>query len=320
MHRLKAGLVGLLCLVGVAGCTTNNSIAPVIFSTNATLQLSVGTVFDYGNPAILASRITHTSVLGPTTFVNAVSTFRNQFGNSAYIVPGSATLTFPDSSVHTIGSLFEYGQAVGNNGIYGIPPAFNPLGTCPVTPDVCVPTGYIYQSSPRATLGAIPIGGGTYTLATSVSVNGGTIPYSASATLPAFSSVLANPCTNLTFVSDTTGGGTFTLTPASPPAGVTERVVIVTIGTSSTTTVRALVEASGGTAVLPDLTAAWASASPPNNETLPGPGTYNAFCIGADFPWIEDGQPNNTSAAPVLTNGVNGTSNFSVSAYFPAVE
>lgn len=317
MHRLKAGLVGLLCLVGVAGCTTNNSIAPVIFSTNATLQLSVGTVQDYGagaGAAVLASRITHSSVTGPTNFVNAVSTFRNQFGNSAYIVPGSASLTFPDSSVHTIGSLFEYGQAVGNNGIYGIPPAFNPIGTCVVAPNVCVPTGYIYQSSPRATLGAIPVGGGTYTLATSVSVNGGTIPYSASATLPAFAGVLSNPCTNLTFVSDTTGGGTFTLTPASPPAGVTERVVIVTLGTSNQTQVRAVIEASGSTAVLPDVTAAWAP------STTLSTGTNHAFCIGADFPWIEDGQPNNAAAAPVLTNGVNGTSNFSVSAYFPAVE
>ncbi|HXM18848.1 MAG TPA: hypothetical protein VN934_08525 [Candidatus Tumulicola sp.] len=313
MHRLKAGLVGLLCLVGVAGCTTNNSIAPTIFSTNATLQLSVGTVADYGNPAILASRINHLSTAGPLAFVNAVSTFRNQFGNSAYLVPGTATLTLPSTAVSTVGSLFEYGQAAGNNGIYGVAPAFNPIGGCPAAPNSCVPTGYIYQSSPRATFGAIPIAGGTYTLATSVSVNGGTIPYSASATLPALAGILANPCTGLAFVSDGLGGGTFTLTPAAPPAGVTERVVIVTVGTSNQTTVRAVVLASGSTGVVPDVSSSWGA------NTIAA-GTNHAFCMGADFPWIEDGQPNNTAAAPTLTNGINGTSNFSVSAYFTIVE
>ncbi len=333
MHRLKAGLVGLLCLVGVAGCTTNNSIAPIVSNTIATLQLSVGTVMDYGNPAILASRQNRASTIGPLEFVGAVSTFRNQFGNSAYLNPGAATLTLPSSTVLSMATLYEYGQSQANsggtviaqgiNGVFGIPPAFNALAGCPGPNPyfVCVDTGYLVAITNPApnppatsTLGPVPPLGGSYSLNTLVGVNGGTTPYAASATLPAAAAVLPNPCTNLTFVSDAAGGGTFTLTPASPPAGVSERVVVVTFGTSSTTTMLALAEASGGTAVIPDTSAAFGGAA-----TISA-GTRHAFCIGTDFPWIEDGQPNSTAAAPNLTNGINGTSNTSVSAYFTITE
>jgi hypothetical protein len=320
MYKLKAGLVGLLCLVGVAGCTTNNSIAPTVFSTNAVLQLSIGTLHDTAN--ILRNRMRRTSpVGGGGTYLSAVSTFRNQFGNSAFESPANvqnATLSGPGvvgtinptTSFDIIGSLFQYGQANGNNGIPGIPPAFNGTATCVLSSGVyspCIDTGFLYNltgGSPSRDVVGEAVSGG-YTLNANVGVNGVVIPYTASATLPGSPIVLPNPCTLVTYTSDgpTAGGGTLHLTPSSPPSGVTERVLIIESAQGATSTIQAEVEASGSSATVPD------------SVGLPG-GNHQVYCVGTDFPWIESGQPNNTAQAPPLGNGIDGTSNFSVSGFF----
>ena len=127
--------------------------------------------------------------------------------------------------------------------------------------------------------------------------------------------VLPNPYTNLTYVPNVlgmSGGGTFTLTPTIPPAGITERAVIVldgTAGSGSVAFMDTIVEASGGTAVVPNMIGS------PGSPTIAFGGN-RAYCVGADFPWIELGQPNNTAQSPSLGNGSDGTSNLSVSSQF----
>ena len=78
----------MLCLVAIAGCTTNKSIANVTTNTSAKLQIAVGTINDSAD----------TLGIGGTT-LNVVTTFRNQFGNSAYENPGQFSLTGPGGTI-----------------------------------------------------------------------------------------------------------------------------------------------------------------------------------------------------------------------------
>ena len=68
MRNFGAGIIAMLCLVAIAGCTTNKSIANITTPSNK-LQLAVGTINDsFG-----------TLGLGGTT-LNVVTTFRNVLG------------------------------------------------------------------------------------------------------------------------------------------------------------------------------------------------------------------------------------------------
>src|SRR4029077_15455146 len=108
MRKLGAGIIAVLCLVSIAGCTTNKSIANVTTNTNAKLQLAVGTINDSAD----------TLGIGGTT-LNVVTTFRNQFGNSAFKNPGSYTLTGPGGTIiapnpaNPCDELFGYGDFPG---------------------------------------------------------------------------------------------------------------------------------------------------------------------------------------------------------------
>src|ERR1700693_3101632 len=100
MRKFGAALIALFGVGVMAGCTTNNTVGNPVFSTKARLQLAVGTLND--------SAGTLTSV--PGTYMNAVSTFRNQQGVSAYITPGNSTLAVPGGATLNTCGLFSYGQ------------------------------------------------------------------------------------------------------------------------------------------------------------------------------------------------------------------
>jgi hypothetical protein len=76
MSKVGAGIAWLLCAAAVGGCSTNTSIAGINFSTQATLELAVGTLNDGGGLSRVA-----TGTAAPGTYLNAVSSFRNQLGN-----------------------------------------------------------------------------------------------------------------------------------------------------------------------------------------------------------------------------------------------
>ena len=235
MRALGAAIIGAVCLLTIAGCTTNKSIAPVTFSTKATLQMAVGTINDSQG----------TLGIGGTA-LNVVTSFRNQFGNSAYENHGQYTLTGPLGAIVPIAvnifgascdELFSYGDFPGcetdalGDLVWGVPPTYNPpnaLGGYAL--------GFIATTAAPAA--------GNYTISTSVPVNGQMIKYSASATLPASPLVLPNATGVLSFASDHAGGGTFTIgNPLRPrthaKAGrrgvtnpVTEYLILVTAGSS----------------------------------------------------------------------------------------
>jgi hypothetical protein len=303
MHRLKAGLIGLLCLVGVAGCTTNNSIAPVNFTTNAVMQLSVGGLND--TAGVLSLRVTGTS--SPGIYLNAVSTFRNQFGNSAFLAPGTAMLTTPSSGTFTIGTLFQYGKSPTQNTVEGFAPAYSPPNT-----EAGVGGGYstgwlIQTNSPTCPLTAKCLLGvgffGGYTLATTVAINSTLQTFSASATLPLTTPILGTPTTSFAYApTGITGGGTVTL--SATPALITERLVVITGTTASHAEVAtALISGAATTVVLPA-------------GTLISGHAYDVFVLGADYPLFEDGPPNALTQSPALTTNATSTSNMSVSAQF----
>ena len=135
MRKISAGLIALVGVGVIAGCTTNNTVGNPKFTTNAKLQLAVGTLNDaFG---------TLTSVSG--VYLNAVSTFRNQFGQSAFINPGVPTFALPGGGSANVCGLFSYGQnprtmlapifdnapgtegPIGENApAFGVPPAYSP--------------------------------------------------------------------------------------------------------------------------------------------------------------------------------------------------
>src|SRR5579863_8943214 len=206
MRKLSAGLVALVCVAVMAGCTTNNTVGSPVFTTHAKLVMSVGTFNDaFGS---------FTGTAG--TYQSIVTAFRNQFGNSAYINPGTASLTGPGGAIPlpaNCNQFFVYGQLTGCNNLVGMAPAYAPPDA--QHPLYQYPTGFILvQSAPAP---------GQYSGATTVTTNGHNITYSATATLPASPVVLGALGGVTGFVSDGKGGGTFTV--ASPPSGVTEQVV-----------------------------------------------------------------------------------------------
>ena len=307
MRKLSAGLIALVGVGLMAGCTTNNTVGNPKFTTNAKLQLAVGTL----NDAFGAL----TSV--PGVYLNAVSTFRNQFGNSAFINPGKPTFALPGGGSATVCGLFSYGQnpltmlapifdndpgtegPIGENApAFGVPPAYNPANNNAVG---YYALGYLVYLDPTCTLYVLPPAAtpGDYTLSTTVAVNGRHPSFSATATLGASPTVLPSEVAPV-YVSGSagSGGGTFTI---AQPAGVTESLIIIASGDNDpdgSNTIVASIETSSTTAVVPDGTLA--------------PGDYKAYVIGADYPLFESGPPNNTAQAPTLV-GAGGTADTTAS-------
>ena len=308
MRKLSAGLIALVGVGVMAGCTTNNTVGNPKFTTNAKLQLAVGTL----NDAFGAL----TSVAG--VYLNAVSTFRNQFGTSAYISPGTPSFALPGGGSATVCGLFSNGQnprtminpfivnpppaSPGPIGAFapafGAPPAFSPANS----DGIGYALGYLVylnagdSNNAPCTLFVLPPAPalGAYTLSTSVTVNGKHIPYSATATLGGAPLVLPAETTPVYAPGAIgSGGGTFTVV---MPAGVTESLInIVDTGTGAGTSI----ETTTTSAVVPPGT------------LVPGD-SYAAFVIGADYPLVESSTPNNMAQAPTIT-GVGGTADITVS-------
>ena len=303
MRNFGAGIVAMLCLVAIAGCTTNKSIANITTPTNK-LQIAVGTINDSAG----------TLGIGGTS-LNVVTTFRNVLGNSAYEHPGFYQLTGPNGTIITpnpsnfCDQLFGYGDFPGCEGdgigeaIVGVPPAYNPpsaIGGYSL--------GFIQTGAPATA--------GTYTITTSVPVNG-TLNFSASATLNPI--VMANAGGVQSFVPDGKGGGTFTI--ANPLrirskvhhhgfVAVSEYVILVSNSTiSSSPFIVAVAKTTGTTATI---TGTGDCASSVGGIPIPCGGN-TAYVIDADYPLVEDGPPASHSQAPAL-NGPNGSADISVSA------
>lgn len=268
-------LIAVTALLAASGCTTfgtQTTTAPITTNTNAVLQLAVGTLNNaYG-------------LLGTSgTFLNVMTSFRNSTGTSAFPSPGDATLTGPSSLDASLGTLWSYGQAAGVNGTLGEPPAFAPQN------DIGgYSTGYILTSAPDTP--------GTYMVSTTVAFDGGSKTFTASASLPNAPTVLPNEPLP-TWVTDSRGGGTFTMT---NPSGVTESLIFI--------------QAFNGAYVGDvELKSPATSVSVPDGTLTVGT-TYYVFCIGADFPLIESAPPNSHSERPALT-GSGGTADITASSY-----
>jgi hypothetical protein len=305
MRKLSAGLIALVCVAVMTGCTTNNTVGNPVFTTKAKLQLAVGTLND--------SAGTLTSV--PGTYLNAVSTFRNQHGASAYINPGNSTLAIPAGAPMNTCGLFSYGQnpaamlapfgnttsgpgPIGNYApAFGAPPALSPANSNGIGYDL----GYLLYfnsctvGNPVTQQFVLPPApaSGAYTLNTTVPVNGHNIAYSASATLGTPTVLPADPTPSYAPGPAGSGGGTFTV---AVPAGVTESLVVVV--NNANFAVAASIVTNTTTAVVPAGTLA--------------PGSYGAFVIGADWPLAESSPPNNNSPTPTIV-GAGGTADITVS-------
>lgn len=298
MRTLGAAIAALLFVVTVAGCTTNNSIANVTTSP-ATLELAVGTLNDSAG----------TLGVGGTT-LNVVTSFRNTLGNSAFQNPGQFSLAGPGGAVAPISAcnqLFSYGLApgcvtgaasIGAAPIGGVPPAYTPANTAGQYAMGFIPTG-----APTTT--------GTYTVSTTVPVNGTSTQYSQTAALPASPTMLGADGGVTNFVSDGLGGGTFTL--AAPPSGVTESLVVVVNIVAGAGTVVAEAETTGTTATI---TGANTTSCGGGGTGGPIPcGANSVFVIGADYPLVEAGPPTSHAVSPTLT-GTGNTSDLTVSGVF----
>lgn len=310
MRTLGAAIVGLNCLVAIAGCTTNKSIANIT-TPRAKLEMSVGTIND--------SAGTLTGTAG--TYLNVVTSFRNVLGNSAYENPGWFSLTGPGGTIiastpgNPCDQLFSYGlfpdlsppcvfDSVGA-GLVGLPPTYNPPSAI---------GGY--------SLGFIPTGaaaaGGAYSVTTVVPVNGGNVNYTASATLPASPVVLANATGVTSFTSDGKGGGTFAIgNPLRPRSKVhahgnanlaTEYLIVIETAGSSGSFLVAAVETTSTTATI---TGTGDCSTSAGGSPIPC-GSNTAYVIDADYPLVEAGPPQNVQTSPTLT-GAQGTSDISVS-------
>ncbi|MDQ6825496.1 MAG: hypothetical protein M3007_08565 [Candidatus Eremiobacteraeota bacterium] len=289
MHKLRIGIAMLLCVGALSGCKTNTNPGDVKFLPPV-MQLAVGTMND--------SAATLNAAAG--VYLNAVTTFRNSLGNSAFLSPGVATLTGPAAISVTLGSLFAYGQRPGSNGALGAPPAYVPPST---SGSGGYATGFILT-------GLTPPTPGSYTVVAPVTVNGQVQPWNASATLPAAFTTLGNDG-GAAYVASGGGGGTFTF--AAPPAGVTESVVYVSC--STTTAPPDPCGAGPGFPVASaEVTGATLTATLPAGTLVPGE-VYNAFVIGADYPLFEAGPPANVQQAPTIT-GAGGTADLTVSPAF----
>jgi hypothetical protein len=294
MRSFGAVFAGLYCSIALSGCSTNTSIANITSGAPAKLVMAVGTINDSAG------------TLGTgAVSLNAVTSFRNTLGNSAYENPGQFSLTGPGGSVIAsqpgvaCDQLFSYGLFPG---CVTTMPLGAPIGGAPPTYNPPNPNG-------EYSIGFIPSGqaaaAGMYTVNTTVAVNGTNVKYSATATLPASPTVLGNEPAP-TFVSDGAGGGTFTI---GTPAGVTESLIVVESDPAAPPqTVAATIETKNAAAALPA-------------GTLTVGNNYQAFVIGADYGLVEDGPPANTQAAPTLAGGGSGgASDITVSGFLDFTE
>jgi len=315
MQKLQAGIVVLFCTAVIAGCSggspfsTNNQVGnPIFSSSNAKLQLAVGTLDDAAG--------TWTSLDGdgttPAVYLNAVSTFRQTNGNTAFTNTGDAKLTGPagfasfvdGTTIVDLGALSSYGQLPGTNAVTGLPPTYPSVGA----PAAGFSTGFLAQSSVNPLGNPAP---GSYSVNVNILQNGVTTPYSATATLPASPTVLGPWGTPPVFVADVShdGGGTFTL--PVRPVGVTETLILVfnTCGAPPVPGPEvASVETTSGTATLPPGTLA------PLCSDGVTTATYSAVALGADYPLVESGPPASTSQTPTIT-GSGGTADLTFSAF-----
>jgi hypothetical protein len=293
MHRLRAGLLALLITGVAAGCTTQTSPGNII-TGQVFLQMAVGTLND---SAGTISGLQTPPGPGPGTYANVVTSLRNNLGASAFQNPGNGYVHFPAAASLLVGGLFSYGQSPGagfpnTNGVFGLPPAYNPANTLfscllvPAPPCGGYATGFIFTGQP-----ATP---GAYEVSTVVVVNGQNQPYGVTKTLPVAPTVLAAEAAPVYASGGATGGGTFTV---AVPAGVTETLVVVLNNTGTTEVATALTHTT--TAVLPAGTLALGTA-------------YIAFAIGADYPLVEAGPPASTATMPTLT-GAGGTADLTAS-------
>src|SRR5215472_9041097 len=118
MPNFIGRVAALLCVVAIAGCSTNRSIANIT-TPKASLEVAVGTINDNFD----------TLGIGGVT-LNVVTSFRNALGNSAYQTPGNFALAGPgggivaanggspcpippSASPFTTDELFSYGLAPG---------------------------------------------------------------------------------------------------------------------------------------------------------------------------------------------------------------
>ncbi len=305
MRKLGAGLIALVGIGVMTGCSTNTTVGNPQFTTRAKLQLAVGTLNDSAG----------TLTSAPGTYLNTVATFRNQFGASAFISPGNSTLAIPAGAPMNTCGLFSYGQNpaamlapfgntnsgpgfIGNYApAFGAPPALSPANSNGIGYDL----GYLLYfnsctvGNPVSQQFVLPPApaAGTYTLSTVVAVNGKNVPFSASATLGAPTVLPADPTPSYVPGPAGSGGGTFTV---AAPAGVTESLVVVV--NNANFAVAANIVTNTTTAVVPAGTLA--------------PGSYGAFVIGADWPLAESSPPNNKSATPTIV-GAGGTADITVS-------
>ena len=273
MQRLRIGLLALIILGAAWGCGTQTSPGDII-TGQVFPEMAVGTLNDSAG-TISALNLGP----GPGTYANVVTSFRNNLGASAFQNPGNGYLHFPSAPQLLVGGLFSYGQGPFGNGVVGQPPAYVPASTVGG-----YATGFIFTGLPPTP--------GTYSWSAIVIVNGQNQPYGATATLAGSPLVLGAEAAPVYASGGASGGGTFTV---AVPANVTETIVVVSSAAGQVAT--AMTKST--TAVLP-----------PGTLTL---GTaYNAFAIGADYPFVEAGPPASIVQTPKLT-GAGGTADLTVS-------
>jgi len=311
MHKFKAAaLVGLLCLWAVVGCSTNTNPGKVNSTTVATMQLAVGEIND--TTGVLESLADTGPPAGAQTFLDAIVTFRNQNGNSAFIHPGIAQLTPGSGTCNFVtaagcnaagqfgSGLFAYGQNPGFNGTVAAAPAWGAPGSG---------TGYLFDLN-TFTLPALGAPGTAYSIKDQVVVNSATQTFNAGATLN-------NPITSLgtggagSYAPTAgTGGGTYTF--GACPAGATEQVAVFLDNAPgfdpgvTSPSVLAMAEAAcpATTAVVP---AGTIIGTPPIAMVC--------FVVAADFPWVEAGAKTSPAVAPPnpVIVGANGNADLSSS-------
>jgi hypothetical protein len=305
--RTLGAAAAVLCLVAIAGCTTNTSIANVTMQRGS-LEMAVGTINDSND----------TLGIGGVS-LNVVTAFRNSYGNSAYQTPGQFSLTGPDGTVvASSGSgcdeLFGYGLFPGcvtdlsGEALVGVPPAYNPADSC-----VCAGYSLGFFGTDTAVVS------GQYSIQTKVPVNGGSLTYTATATLPSPATELPDATGVTGFVSDDAGGGTFTIgNPTSPrdrqrvrTQGIltgtpTEYLLVISAQGTSGPVVVATAETTSTTATITGTGACPAGGSP-----IPC-GPFNVYVIDADYPLVEAGPPASQAMKPTLV-GSAGTADISVS-------
>ncbi|HYK53870.1 MAG TPA: hypothetical protein VEV38_10110 [Candidatus Eremiobacteraceae bacterium] len=313
MRNIGAGIIAMLCLIAIAGCTTNKSIANITTSQGK-LELAVGTINDSAGTLGLGS---------PT--LNVVTSFRNNLGNSAYQQPGFFSLTGPSGTIiasdstNTCDELFGYGQnpvpqpplfpvcesdSLGDI-LAGVPPTYSPADTNGIGYSL----GFIQT-------GVAPVAG-NYNVSTTVTVNGANVNFSANATLNS-TATLPNATGVTSFVSDGAGGGTFTIgNPLRTRSKVhhhgtvltpTEYLIVVSNSViSSVPIIVATVETTNTSATIVG------SGNCLSGNGFPIPcGGNTAYVIDADYPLVEAGPPTSHSQTPTLV-GPSGSADISVS-------